>query len=40
MIGSKRYRTGEYKRFLEDRRKLIKQRLMEYLRFLEGEAEA
>ena len=33
MIG--RYRTGEYKSFLTDRRKLIKKALMEYLDLLE-----
>jgi hypothetical protein len=31
MIGSKRYKTGEYKGFLTDRRKMIKEALKKYL---------
>ncbi|HZL34908.1 MAG TPA: DUF262 domain-containing protein [Tepidisphaeraceae bacterium] len=34
MIGSKRYRTGDYKAFLTDRRKMIKKALVDYLDFL------
>jgi hypothetical protein len=38
MIGLERYRTGDYKKFLTDRRKLIKKSLKEYLDFLDEKA--
>jgi hypothetical protein len=40
MIGSRGYRTGGYKIFLTDRRKLVKKRLMEYLDFLAKKSES
>ena len=40
MIGSKRYRTGDYKVFLTDRRKMIKKALIEYFDFLRDKADA